>query len=70
MVYIDIGLHLGGFLDQVSQDGANIPTSMQGMHWYRVPGPWWDVVEHISWSMLAMHTPACNFRAVEVVANE
>ena len=67
-VYTDIGLHPGGFLDQVSQDDANIPTGVAGTPWYRVPDVWWDVVEHISWSMLARHTPACNFRAIQMVA--
>ncbi len=69
-IYTDIGLHPGGFLDRVSQDDANIPTGVAGTPWYRVPDVWWDVVEHISWSMLARHTPACSFRPIETMANE
>jgi hypothetical protein len=65
VIYTDVGLHPGGFLDRVSQDDPNIPTNIMDTPWYNVPDLWWNVFENISWSMLARHTPACNFRPVE-----
>ncbi|NMC85859.1 MAG: hypothetical protein GYA58_11290 [Anaerolineaceae bacterium] len=66
VVYTDVGLHPGGFLDRVSQNDPNIPTGVEDTPWYNVPDLWWNVFEKISWSMLARHTPACNFRPVEI----
>ncbi len=65
LVYTDVGLHPGGFLDRVSQDDQNIPTGVEDTPWYNFPELWWNVFEKISWSMLARHTPACNFRPIE-----
>lgn len=67
LVYTDVGLHPGGFLDRVSQDDQNIPNGVENTPWYNVPELWWNVFEKISWSMLARRTPACNFRPVEIV---
>ena len=66
LVYTDVGLHPGGFLDRVSQDDQNIPNEVENTPWYNVPELWWNVFEKISWSMLARRTPACNFRPVEI----
>lgn len=66
VVYTDVGLHPGGFLDRVSQNDPNIPTGVENTPWFDVPDLWWKVFEKISWSMLARHTPACNFRPVEI----
>jgi hypothetical protein len=66
VVYTDVGLHPGGFLDRVSQDDQNIPNGVENSPWYNVPELWWNVFEKISWSMLARRTPACNFRPVEI----
>lgn len=67
LVYADVGLHPGGFLDRVSQDDQNIPDGVENTPWYNVPELWWNVFEKISWSMLARRTPACNFRPIEIV---
>lgn len=69
VVYTNIGLHPGGFLDRVSEDDRNIPTNVENTPWYDVPDLWWNVVEKISWSMLARHSPACNFRPVEMAGH-
>lgn len=66
VVYTNVGLHPGGFLDRVSQGDQNIPIGVENTPWYDVPVLWWNVLEKISWSMLARHTPACNFRPVEI----
>jgi hypothetical protein len=65
IVYVDIGLHPGGFLDRVSQEDRNIPTGVEDTAWSDIPDAWWGVVERISWSMLARPAPACNFRPVK-----
>ncbi|NMC84771.1 MAG: hypothetical protein GYA58_05745 [Anaerolineaceae bacterium] len=69
VVYANIGLHPGGFLDRISQDDQNIPTGVEDILWHNIPDLWWKVFEKISWSMLARHTPACNFRPVEIAGH-
>lgn len=64
IVYTDVGLHPDGFLARVTENDRNIPTGVENTSWYDVPNLWWRVVERISWSMLARHTPVCNFRPV------
>jgi hypothetical protein len=64
IVYTDVGLHPDGFLARVSENDGNIPKGVENTRWYDVPNLWWRVVEKISWSMLARHTPVCNFRPV------
>jgi hypothetical protein len=68
VVYTEVGLHPGGFLDRVSQDDQNIPTGVEDTPWYKVPDLWWKVFENISWSMLVRHTPACNLRSINDAA--
>ena len=65
IVYTDIGIHPGGFLDRVSENDKNIPIGVEGTVWYAVPEVWWHVFEKISWSMLARSVPACNFRPIK-----
>ena len=69
VVYTNIGLHPCGFLDRVSEDDKNIPTNVDDTPWHDVPDLWWNVFEKISWSMLARHSPACNFRPVEMAGH-
>lgn len=66
VVYTDVAVHPGGFLDQVTAPDPDIPTGVAGAEWYEVPGIWWNVVEQLSWTMLGKSQPhGCNFRAVE-----
>lgn len=70
VVYTDIGIHPGGFLDRVSQPDSNIPTGVAGAPWYEAPGIWWDVVEQISWTMLGKPSASgCRFRPVVIQEN-
>jgi len=66
VVYTDVAIHPGGFLDQVTAPDPNIPTGVAGAEWYEVPGIWWDMVERLSWTMLGKpHPYGCQFRQVE-----
>jgi hypothetical protein len=63
VVYTEIAIHPGGFLDQVTAPDPDIPTDVAGAKWYEVPGIWWNVVERLSWTMLGkQHTLGCQFR--------
>lgn len=67
VVYTDIGMHPGGFLDRVSAPDSNIPTGVAGASWYEAPGVWWDVVEQISWTTLGKpRARGCRFRLVGI----
>jgi len=66
LVYTDVGIHPGGFLDKVTAPDPDIPTGVTGAKWYKVPSIWWNVVERLSWTMLgkpAAH--GCKFRAAK-----
>ena len=52
VVYTEVAIHPGGFLDQVTAPDPDIPTGVAGAEWYEVPGIWWNVVERLSWTML------------------
>jgi len=66
VVYTEVAIHPGGFLDQVTAPDPDIPTGVAGAQWYEVPCIWWNVVERLSWTMLGKpHSVGCNFRAVE-----
>jgi hypothetical protein len=65
VVYTDVAIHPGGFLDQVTAPDPDIPTEVAGAKWYEVPGIWWNVVERLSWMMLGKQTSfGCQFRTV------
>lgn len=66
VVYTEVAIHPGGFLDQVTAPDPDIPTGVEGAKWFEVPGIWWTVAERLSWTMMGKHTSfGCNFRAVE-----
>lgn len=65
VVYTDIAVHPGGFLDRVSAPDSDIPTGMVNTPWYQVPHIWWNVVERLSWTMLGKpQSVGCKFRPV------
>ena len=57
MVYTDVAIHPGGFLDQVTAPDPDIPSGVAEAKWYEVPGIWWDVVVRLSWTMLGKPHP-------------
>lgn len=66
MVYTDVAIHPGGFLDKVTAPDPDIPSGVAEAKWYEVPGIWWNVVERLSWTMLGKSHPyGCQFRQVE-----
>lgn len=66
VVYTNVSIHPGGFLDKVTAPDPDIPTNVAGTNWYEVPGIWWNVVERLSWTMLGKSHPyGCQFRQVE-----
>ncbi len=67
--YTWVAIHPDGFLAKVTVPDADIPKEVIGASWYEIPGIWWTVVERLSWTMLAKHHPACNFRPVQIVSD-
>lgn len=66
VVYTEVAIHPGGFLDQVTAPDPDIPSGVAEAKWYEVPGIWWNVVEQLSWTMLGKpHPYRCQFRQVE-----
>lgn len=65
VVYTDVAIHPGGFLDKVTAPDPGIPTGVAEAKWYEISGIWWDIVERLSWTMLGKPTPfGCQFRPV------
>jgi hypothetical protein len=65
VVYTEVAIHPGGFLDQVTAPDPDIPSVVAGAEWYEVPGIWWHVVDRLSWTMLGKQSSfGCQFRPV------
>ena len=65
VVYTEVAIHPGGFLDQVTAPDPDIPSGVAEAKWYEVPGIWWNVVERLSWTMLGKQSSfGCQFRPV------
>jgi hypothetical protein len=65
VIYTEVAIHPGGFLDQVTAPDPDIPTGVAGAEWYEVPGIWWNVVERLSWTMLGKQPSfGCQFGPV------
>lgn len=66
VVYTSVGVNPDGFLAKVTAPDSDIPKGVAGAHWTEVPGIWWSVVEHLSWTMLGRTASVgCKFRAVK-----
>jgi len=67
IVYVSVAIHPDGKLAKVTASDPDIPKGVAGAKWSEVPGIWWNVVEHLSWTMLGKQTQfGCHFRAVEL----
>ena len=67
VVYTDVAIHPGGFLDQVTAPDSDIPSGVAEAKWYEVPGIWWDVVVRLSWTMLGKpHPYGCQLRSMAI----
>lgn len=60
----DITSHPDGFLANVTAPDPDIPKGVTGASWYEIPGVWWNIVERLSWTMLAKTHLGCHFRPV------
>jgi len=70
VVYTDVAIHPGGFLDKITAPDPDIPKDVASAKWYKVPGIWWNTVERLSWTMVGK--PAvygCKFRGVQSTNN-
>jgi hypothetical protein len=63
--YMWVAIHPDGFLAKVTAPDPDIPKNVASASWYEIPGIWWNVVERLSWTILAKHHPACNLRPVQ-----
>ncbi len=66
ILYTWVGVHPEGFIAKVTARDASIPKDAKGAGWDRLPEIWWETLIRLSWSALARHTPACNFRPVRI----
>ncbi|PKO16646.1 MAG: hypothetical protein CVU39_07430 [Chloroflexi bacterium HGW-Chloroflexi-10] len=66
VVYTAVAVNPESFLARVTAPDRLIPKDVAGAEWYKVPFIWWDVVERLSWKMLADQHPGCNMRRVEI----
>jgi hypothetical protein len=64
VVYTDVAIHPDGFLAKVTAPDLEIPKGVENASLGEVPGIWWNVVERLSWTMLAKSNPGCRFRPV------
>lgn len=65
VVYTTVAINPDGTLAKMVAPDPDIPKDVDGAKWYEVPGVWWRVVEHLSWTMLGKSTSVgCQFRAV------
>lgn len=65
VVYTDVAINPGGFLDKITAPDSDIPNGVAGAKWYKVPGIWWNIVERLSWTMVGKQARVgCKFRAV------
>jgi len=65
VVYTAVAVNPDGMLAKMTASDPDIPNGVEGAKWYEVPGIWWGVVEHLSWTMLGKPANVgCQFRTV------
>lgn len=65
VVYTSVAINPDGQLAKMTASDPDIPKGVAGAKWNEVPGIWWNVVEHLSWTMLGKPVAfGCQFRAV------
>jgi len=65
VVYTDVAIYPDGKLAKVTSSDPDITKGVAGANWYEVPGIWWNVVEHLSWTRLGKPTSVgCQLRQV------
>lgn len=67
IVYTNVAIYPEGKLAKVTAPDPDIPNGVAGVKWIEVPEIWWNVVEHLSWTMFGKQTQfGCHFKAVEL----
>ena len=65
VVYTTVAINPDGTLAKMTALDSDIPKGAAGAKWNEIPGIWWGVVEHLSWTMLGKPaSTGCQFRAV------
>lgn len=64
IVYTEVGVHPNGWIAKGVAPDADIPKDVGDASWYDIPGIWWNVVEHLSWTTLAKQNVGCKLRPV------
>jgi hypothetical protein len=67
VVYTEVAIHPNGFLSKVTAPDPDIPKGVAHASWIETPSVWWNVVERLSWTMLAKQKPGCQFRPVQTL---
>ena len=65
VVYTITAVNPNGFLARITAPDPDIPKNVAGSGWYKIPGIWWNIVEHLSWTMVGGQHPGCRLRPVE-----
>jgi len=65
VVYTVTAVNPDGFLARITAPDPDIPKHVGDSGWIKIPGIWWNTVEHLSWTMLEGQHPGCRFRPVE-----
>jgi hypothetical protein len=51
VIYTITAVNPDGFIARITAPDPDIPTHVGGSVWYKIPGIWWNIVEHLSWTM-------------------
>lgn len=65
VIYTEVGIHPDGFIAKVTASDPDIPKGVENASWDKVPHIWWEVVERLSWTMLARHSPGCQLSVIQ-----
>lgn len=53
VVYTAVAINPDSTLAKMTASDPDIPKGFEGAKWYEVPGIWWGVMEHLSWTISA-----------------
>jgi hypothetical protein len=65
VLYTVTAVNPDGFIARITAPDLDIPKHVGGSGLYKIPGIWWSIVEHLSWTMLEGQHPGCRFRPIE-----
>jgi len=66
IVYTSVAINPDGQLAKMTASDPDIPKGVASAKWNELPSIWWNVVEHLSWTMLGKSASfGCQPRAVK-----